>query len=266
MKNKEKIWTDQEGVARARVLDIDVEKMTQQELHDATKKAEAAKAALNLAKASAIAKVEELRFERLQKRASEAEIGVKEIGKLQKVKSQHMLPIEKLPPEVKDHKEDTHPEIKEIAAPAAPVSARELERRRMVQHNLTELLHAETINFVPNSTKIVAESMSALEKIAKILSDNPGVVVNVEGHVWVPHSRRSDSEMMRQATKLSAYRAKSVVKSLRRRGVDKKQLNAEGFGGTRPLPEGQDSKRVEFKVVGLPENDDILDHATSQVP
>ena len=132
--------------------------------------------------------------------------------------------------------------------------------------NLTELLHAETINFSPNTTKIVAESRGALEKIAKILLENPGVVVNVEGHVWVPDSKRNDPKMMRQATKLSAYRAKSVVKSLRKRGVAKTQLTAEGFGGSRPLSEGEDSKRVEIKVVGLPENDDILDAATSQIP
>ena len=69
--------------------------------------------------------------------------------------------------------------------------------------------------------------------------------------MWVPDSKRNDPKMMRQATKLSAYRAKSVVKSLRKRGVAKTQLTAEGFGGSRPLSEGEDSKRVEIKVVGL---------------
>ena len=128
---------------------------------------------------------------------------------------------------------------------------------------MTELLHAKTINFKPNTTKILAESKSALEKIAKILVENPGVLVNVEGHVWVPSSKRNDPKMMREAAKLSLYRAKSVVKYLRKKGVEKNQLTAEGFGGSRPLPEGEDSKRVEIKVVGLPENDDAMDAATA---
>ena len=38
-------------------------------------------------------------------------------------------------------------------------------------------------------------------------------------------------------------------------GIEANRMTTQGYGASCPLPEGQDSKRVEIKVVGLPEND-----------
>ena len=67
----------------------------------------------------------------------------------------------------KKAEKDSSQEVNAEVTSAVPLTVRELERRRIVQANLTELLHAETINFSPNTTKIVAESRGALEKLPK---------------------------------------------------------------------------------------------------
>ena len=283
-KNKENLWLGQEALAKMLAVDADAERKAKLEASETARKAEAARGALKAAKAAAVAAAEESRSERLQAEAAEAEKELNTIKQLQKIQSLHAMPPQpatsvpvKLESEKRlaEEKKGKHQASEDIGktketrvetVSAAPLTTVELERRRVIQSNLTELLHAETINFKPNTTKIVPESKGALEKIAKILAENPGVLVDVEGHVWVPNSKRNDPTMMRQAAKLSAYRAKSVVKYLRKKGVAKNQLNAEGFGGSRPLPEGEDSKRVEIKVVGLPENDDAMDAATAIIP
>ena len=46
----------------------------------------------------------------------------------------------------------------------------------------------------------------------------------------------------------------SVVEALIARGVHPDRMVSEGLGCSQPLPDGHESKRVEIKVVGLPEN------------
>jgi len=129
------------------------------------------------------------------------------------------------------------------------------QRKREIQQEIIHILFSDHIIFKPNTTIIVQESEPTVEKLAALLSENQDITVRIEGHVDVPERKRNRPKKMRQAEQLSAERAKSVLADLVSRGISADRLQAKGFGGTRPLPDGQNSKRVEIKVDGLPENE-----------
>ena len=129
-----------------------------------------------------------------------------------------------------------------------------LKRKLDAQEEMHSILINDRIHFKPNSTNVVEESEPALDKIAQILHDNPDINVHVEGHVAVPERKRGNPKKMRQAERLSAERAESIAKELVSRGIEACRLSPVGFGGTRPLPAGQNSKRVEINVDGLNTN------------
>lgn len=142
------------------------------------------------------------------------------------------------------------------AAPVLdPASEEVRQRKREIQQEIIHILFSDHIIFKPNTTIIVQESEPTVEKLAALLSENQDITVRIEGHVAVPERKRNRPKKMRQAEQLSAERAKSVLADLVSRGISADRLQAKGFGGTRPLPDGQNSKRVEIKVDGLPENE-----------
>ena len=51
-------------------------------------------------------------------------------------------------------------------------------------------------------------------------------------------------------------RAQSVRKKIESYGVDASRMEYKGFGASRPLPNGQDDKRVEINVLFDDANDD----------
>ena len=60
---------------------------------------------------------------------------------------------------------------------------------------------------------------------------------------------RKDPNKMEQARMLSGERADTVVRLLELSGISKNRMFAKGFGGSCPLPKGQDDKRVEITVI-----------------
>ncbi len=83
----------------------------------------------------------------------------------------------------------------------------------------------------------------------------PDLIVEISAHT---DAKGNDDYNM----KLSQKRAESVVEYLIRKGIDKKRLQAKGYGETQPiapnkLPNGKDNpdgralnRRTEFKVIG----------------
>ncbi|MCP4109748.1 MAG: OmpA family protein [Desulfobacteraceae bacterium] len=66
-----------------------------------------------------------------------------------------------------------------------------------------------------------------LEEVAKVLKENPDLVVEIQGHTcWVGTEKYNQG--------LSERRAKSVVKFLEDKGVDPARLSWEGYGESRP--------------------------------
>jgi len=134
----------------------------------------------------------------------------------------------------------------------------EQKNRQAVQEKLIKILENEKINFQKKSIIILEESMPCVTKIANILIKHPSIQIRVEGHVEISEKTRSkltDKQRIHFLT-LSQQRAQAVVDKMgTEHGVMIERMDSIGFGGDRPLPNGQMSRRVEIKVVGLPQND-----------
>lgn len=94
------------------------------------------------------------------------------------------------------------------------------------------------INFDTDKATIKPESKPIVDQIVKLLKDNPGLKVGVEGHT------DSTGTPARNKT-LSHQRAESVVSALVKAGIDAKRLEAKGWGQDKPVA---DNKTEEGKA------------------
>jgi outer membrane protein OmpA-like peptidoglycan-associated protein len=106
------------------------------------------------------------------------------------------------------------------------------------------------VYFDYNKATIKPESRPALEGAAKILNENPGIRVEIQGH-----TDSDGSESYNQ--QLSERRAQSVVTYLVQNfAIDPMRLTARGYGESNPVasnstPEGKAlNRRVEFVIIG----------------
>lgn len=111
-----------------------------------------------------------------------------------------------------------------------------------------------------NKWDIRPDAAAELNKLARVIADNPGFMFELSAHT---DSRGGDTYNL----VLSDARAKSAVDYLMRQGVGPDQLRAQGYGETRLLnrcangvrcteEEHQANRRLEFTVVALREQAD----------
>ncbi len=107
----------------------------------------------------------------------------------------------------------------------------------------------EQVQFDTAKSTIRKVSYPLLEKVAKVLTDNPAItLVRVEGHT--DDRGRPAANMV-----LSRDRAASVRQFLVERGIDPARLVSEGYGQTRPIatnktPDGREqNRRVQFVIL-----------------
>lgn len=114
----------------------------------------------------------------------------------------------------------------------------------------------KSVQFEYNSSVLSAASKKALDTtLIELFKQNPEIIIELSAHT---DDKGSDDFNMR----LSQKRAESVVAYLISQGVSKDQLNAKGYGETRPIapnskPDGSDNpegreqnRRTEFKIIG----------------
>jgi len=118
-----------------------------------------------------------------------------------------------------------------------------------VQKLINDVLSLNKINFERRSTEITKESEIVVEKIVKILKNNPIFKVEIAGH--------TDSIGAASLNKkISQDRASSVLEILVSRGINKDRLKAVGYGEDQPLVEDDSdglseiNRRVEFNILG----------------
>ena len=106
------------------------------------------------------------------------------------------------------------------------------------------------IYFDFDQANIQPESRPTLQGAAKILKENPGISVEIQGHT---DSRGSDAYNLR----LSDRRAQAVVDYLvRNLGIDAGRLTAKGYGESRPIADNDTddgraiNRRVDFVILG----------------
>ena len=125
----------------------------------------------------------------------------------------------------------------------APVIAKVDDELRIVLENIY-------FDFAKYSIK--EESTISLNKILKVLNDNPDINLAINAHT---DNRGKGSYNL----KLSNKRAASAVKYLIKNGIAKNRLTSKGFGETKPLidcksnsctdEEHQSNRRIEFVIL-----------------
>jgi OOP family OmpA-OmpF porin len=106
---------------------------------------------------------------------------------------------------------------------------------------------ASNIYFATGKYILLARSFKGLDEVAKVMKDNPGTVLAIDGHT---DNVGDDAFNM----KLSQNRAGAVKAYLVKKGVDAARLNSTGYGETQPIADNktadgrQKNRRVEMKL------------------
>lgn len=103
------------------------------------------------------------------------------------------------------------------------------------------------ITFDTGKADLKPESFEELDRVAKMLEDNPKITIELSAHT--DDTGNDDSNL-----KLSDKRAKSVMDYMVSKGIKAERMTAKGYGETQPLvPNDSDenrakNRRVQFKI------------------
>jgi len=127
----------------------------------------------------------------------------------------------------------------------------DVEPKAKVQISRTKIT-VPPVYFATNKDVILRKSHKNLKKVAQLIKANTWVKkLSVEGHT---DSKGKDAYNL----DLSKRRAASVVKFLKKQGVEGGRLVSQGYGETKPITTNKTSKgraqnrRVEFLVINPP--------------
>lgn len=111
-----------------------------------------------------------------------------------------------------------------------------------------EVITLENVYFDFGKSDIKSESYPELDKIVRLLFDNPGIQIEISAHT---DNVGSDEYNL----KLSQARAESVLNYIVANGIPINRLTAKGFGSSKPVADNnteqgrQKNRRVEFKII-----------------
>ncbi|MEM7676569.1 MAG: OmpA family protein [Myxococcota bacterium] len=137
--------------------------------------------------------------------------------------------------------------------PAEPTSAPivippEVQRAVSCQNSVDQLLSESQFEFEFGRTRLSTASASLLSDVANILKTCPEAAFEIEGHT---DNQGPDHVNLR----VSKYRARSVMRALKRRGVDESRMRAVGYGASRPIgdnsirTERAKNRRIELRIM-----------------
>lgn len=128
---------------------------------------------------------------------------------------------------------------------------KELERDLyLVPIEIGEKVRLNNIFFETAKWDLLPESYAELDKLAKILSDNPNMEIEINGHT--DNIGNDESNLA-----LSQKRAAAVVNHLLEKGIANTRLDSKGFGESQPVAtndtdEGRAlNRRVEFVITKM---------------
>ncbi|MCH2215303.1 MAG: OmpA family protein [Flavobacteriales bacterium] len=119
---------------------------------------------------------------------------------------------------------------------------------KMKRIKIGETIVLRNIFFDYDKATIREESTAELDRLEKVLVENPTIKVEISGHT--DNVGGDDYNL-----NLSDKRAQSVVEHLKSKGIDPSRMIAKGYGESKPLatndsPEGrQENRRTEFKII-----------------
>ena len=119
-----------------------------------------------------------------------------------------------------------------------------------------QTLTLKNVYFPPGSHVIKPESYETIEKLFRILADNPALKISIEGHVCCIHDVPDALDIDTNELLLSVNRAKEIYGYLVKNGIEEDRLKYSGFGRSRPIVDVERSeddadrnRRVEIRVV-----------------
>jgi outer membrane protein OmpA-like peptidoglycan-associated protein len=123
---------------------------------------------------------------------------------------------------------------------------RTVELRR-AQSGMVAILR--NIYFDFNKATLKQESLTELNKVERMMRENPNIQVEIGGHT---DFIGTDAYNMT----LSQRRAEAVKDYLVKKGIDPRRIMAKGYGKTRPIASNDDeeegrelNRRVEFRII-----------------
>ena len=128
--------------------------------------------------------------------------------------------------------------------PAAPAPSPAVNA---CQDTLNKIANAGHINFTSDSAALDSASFETLDRLAGAAKACPGMRIAIEGHTDADGSTEYNQ-------RLSVRRARAVVTYLVKAGADRTQLEAVGFGPSRPAAPNDTeenmarNRRIEFNV------------------
>lgn len=158
-------------------------------------------------------------------------------------------PAEPAPKQAVPAPQPTTPEPapKTAAAPPQPPPAPVPPEVTACQANLDKITNAGHVNFGTNSATLDSDSFVTLDRLAAAAKVCPGMRIAIEGHTDAEGSAEYNQ-------RLSVRRARAVVAYLVKSGADRKQLEAVGYGLSRPAAPNDTeenmakNRRIEFSV------------------
>ncbi len=111
-----------------------------------------------------------------------------------------------------------------------------------------EIITLENVYFDFGKSEIKVESYPELDKIVRLMFDNPGIRIEISAHT--DNVGTDDYNML-----LSQARAESVLNYIVSNGIPESRLTAKGFGSSKPVADNnteqgrQKNRRVEFKII-----------------
>jgi OmpA-OmpF porin, OOP family len=111
-----------------------------------------------------------------------------------------------------------------------------------------EIITLENVYFDFGKSDVKPESYPELDKIVRLMFDNPGIQIEISAHT---DNVGTDDYNMR----LSQARAESVLNYFVENGIPVNRLSAKGYGSTKPIADNnteqgrQKNRRVEFKII-----------------
>ncbi len=106
----------------------------------------------------------------------------------------------------------------------------------------------KNIFFETGKSVLTFSSFDELDKLVKILGDNPGMKIEISGH-----TDNAGSAVVN--AKLSTERARAVVDYIVKKGIDRERLSYVGYGADQPVADNSTeagrskNRRVEFKIL-----------------
>lgn len=114
-----------------------------------------------------------------------------------------------------------------------------------IQENME--IKIDPIYFKQSESTILTNSYSALDNLLKILQENEGIHIQIDGHT----ENKGDAQFLLD---LSEARAFAIKRYLMDKGIDSQRLATKGYGGTRPVKISkreamrQKNRRVEIRI------------------